>query len=116
MNDRFSVCTTWDPQIADVNAMMKISVDSMFFLWLVQTVQIDVFRLSKETKDGLGNFNYTVCSCCKSFIPFFPASFSSEIECYQEEKNVNTICFGIGTENGEDCNQILQHSMTIDVL
>jgi uncharacterized protein (UPF0210 family) len=38
-----------------------------------QTIQ----DIMKQTKDGLGNFNFTVNYNCQEYIPYFPASFHS---------------------------------------
>ncbi|KAK8809653.1 hypothetical protein WA158_000596 [Blastocystis sp. Blastoise] len=91
MCSKFSLCATIDEDFCNIEDSFSICGHN-------------VIRLSKETEQGLGNFNYTVCCCCKSFIPFFPASFSSPMQGFGGK----TMYFGIGTENGDEVVQCFQ--------
>lgn len=56
---------------------------------------------------GLGNFQFCTVSCCKPFMPFFPAAKS----CSQEE---TIIPFALGLENGELAYNLLREAGSID--
>jgi uncharacterized protein (UPF0210 family) len=74
---------------------------------------ISVLGETGEFKDmhhvvrGLGNFRFCTVSCCKPFIPFFPAAKS----CSQEK---TMIPFAIGLENGEFAYKLLREAGSIE--
>jgi uncharacterized protein len=65
------------------------------------------FKNMDHVARGLGNFRFCTVSCCKPFMPFFPAAKS----CSQDR---GVIPFAVGLENGELAYKLLREAGSIE--